>query len=585
MTITVVDIPFEEHLLARGSGVKYDSKLKVSYIEGPVPAKLDAYRSKDFSYARWVEDTVNKGIRPFTPGPVEFVPREHQKTASDDIVRAYREGWPGYLLADATGTGKTLSMIGGAYGIARASRHTENRPLKLLVVCPKSAIPGWRQSLCAYAGTPFLRPLIINYQQLNKLIKEPAQAKRARTVRTRNRQTARNGTPRISFDVVIYDEAHNLKNWGSSAASLAAATIARLNDDYVPGKTPFVIYGTATPGSSPLNLAIMAPWLAKALDPRIRRHVSPNEWGRFLLDHGFHVSHGKSGWNWVSMPWFGAKSTDPKEKRKYELAKRKAVEAQNEDTKRIGDALLGHGVPFLMRKPQDIAGWPEQQVEPLLIELSPADHAAYEEAWSRFRDYLRLKGRQKDPTTALTQQLRFRQKSSLLKAKWVGEYAADLVDEGKQVYIGCEFTETMDEIAKALDGRRVRHVEYSGRNVTERDEERIRFQKGEAKVILSTVTAAVSFHANETLPDGTKATSSPRVTIIADIRQNPLDCAQQMGRAHRDGQSSLALFPIIVGTVDEKVVNTFIMKIRNMKTMMAENDPDFLMRTFEAVAG
>ena len=125
--------------------------------------------------------------------------------------------------------------------------------------------------------------------------------------------------------------------------SLAASTIAKLDDGYEKGKKPFVIYSTATPGSTPLNLAIMAPTLSRAIDPKIRRHVSPREWGAFLDKEGFHVSKGKSGWNWVSVPWWGANSSDPKEKSKYERAKSRVQAEQDEDTRRIGDAWSREG--------------------------------------------------------------------------------------------------------------------------------------------------------------------------------------------------------------------------------------------------
>ena len=578
----IIDVPFDQRYEARGLGVKYDPKTKINYYDGPLPASLRGWASQDYSYERWVEDQLNGQIRAVTPGPVMFTPRPHQVEAMDSILTAYKDGWPGFLIADSTGLGKTLSIVAGVCAVAEDRRKTPSRRLKVLVVCPKGAMGVWRQTFKAYGKSDLLRPLIINYQRLNKLIKEPASARKAKTTRTRNRRTARDGSPKISFDVVVFDESHYLKNYGSSGMSLAASTIAKLDDGYEKGKKPFVIYSTATPGSTPLNLAIMAPTLSRAIDPKIRRHVSPREWGAFLDKEGFHVSKGKSGWNWVSVPWWGANSSDPKERSKYERAKSRVQAEQDEDTRRIGDAWSREGSPFLSRDPTQLKGWPDQPVEPFYIELDAKGREMYEQAWTTFRDFLSLKRRgQTDPKDALTQNLRFRQKASLLKAPMIADHAADLVEEGNQVFIGCEFLETVDLILEGLRKRKIPAVEFTGRAAGERESNRLRFQKGEAKVIVANVAEAVSFHAGESLPDGSRATMAQRISIIADVRQNPNDCIQQMGRAHREGQCSPCEFPVILDTVDVKVMDSFIKKARNLNQMKAADDPDYLDRVFE----
>ena len=588
---TLLEVPFDRRYEARNAGAKYDAKTKTSYYDGPLPDKLAAWKSQDYSYTRWVEDQLNKKVRPVALGPVMFTPREHQAAAAVKMRESFDDGWPGFLIADSTGLGKTLSITAGVCSVAKARHATKSKPLKTLVVCPKGAMGVWRQTFKAYEPSTTLRPLIINYQQLNKLIKPPAGAGKPRktktgktrkpSARTTNRQIARNGTPKINFDVIVFDESHYLKNYGSSGMSLAACTIARLDEPYAKGKSPFVIYSTATPGSTPLNLAIMSPILAKAIDPNKRKHIKPGDWGRFLADEGFHVSKGKSGWNWVTIPWYGAKSDDPKERAKYERGKAKAQALMDEDTKRIGEALARPSSPFLSRDPTQLKNWPKQPVEPFYIELDAEGKQMYEDAWTRFRGFLQLKQKgQTDPKDALTENLRFRQKASLLKAPVIAEHAADLVAEGNQVFIGCEFLETVDVIMSALKAKRIPVAEFTGRAAATREANRIAFQKGECKVIIANVAEAVSFHAGESLPDGSKATSAQRISIIADVRQNPNDCIQQMGRAHRDGQCSPVEFPVILDTVDVKVMDSFIKKARNLNNMKAESDPDYLDRVF-----
>jgi hypothetical protein len=596
---TILEVPFDQRYEARNAGAKYDSKLKISYYEGDLPDKLRPWRSEDYSYTRWVEDQMNGKLRPVQLGPTMFKPRPHQVEAAVKIGLAYHNDLPGFLIADSTGLGKTLSIVAGICKIANERGASRSKRLKVLISCPKGAMPVWRQTLKAYADSKLLRPMILNYQQLQKLLKEPQSMKKelrnARKAKTRtgtkhaksraNRNLARDGVPTIHFDVIVYDESHYLKNYGSSNMSLVAANIACLHDPYKRGRSPFVIYSTATPGSTPLNLAIMSPLLSKIIDPDLKTPVDPKNWGQFLHDHKFHVSRkdSRSPWTWITVPWYGAKSDDPKEKARYEKSKQKVVDLQNSDTERIGQAWNG-SKGYIARDPSDVRGWPIQQVEPYYIELDAEGREAYDEAWTRFRTFLKLKSRgQTDPKGALVENLRFRQKASLLKAPMIAEHASDLVQDGKQVFIGCQFLETVDMIERVLSSRRVKWTEVSGR-VEDKIANRLVFQRGEAKVVICTVTEAVSFHAGEILPDGTRATDADRVTIMADIRQNPNDCIQQMGRCHREGKHSLCEFPVILDTVDVKVMDSFISKARNLKKMKAEDDPDYLDRVFEEIA-
>lgn len=578
--IRFLDVPFEERYEASGYGAKYDSKLKTWYADAGMPSSqkaIERYGSEDFSYARWLEDNHNRRIRPFTPGRTQFKLHPHQKEDGELILDAWKQGWQGFLIASGTGVGKTLSMIAGVCNIAKASRHTPMRPLKLLVVCPKSVIPSWRNTLRAYDGTVFLRVLIINYQQLNKLIKEPPAAKAAKTTRTRNRRTARSGVPNIDFDVIIFDEEQYLKNYTSanaSAVSMAANTIAQMGTAYRKGEKPFVISGTATPGTNPLELAMMSPWLAQLISPSDRKYVSPASWGRFLSENGFHVRKGKTGWSWSQAPWWNAKDADNASMMKKARAK---VDAEHRhDVGLIAKALSRPGAPYVRRKPSDIAGWPTQQAIMLPMDLGLKGMSEYMLAWGEFRAALRLAAKHKDSKSPLVEALRFRQKASLLKADGIAEFAVEQVKSGYQVFIGCEFMETVDAIEDRLRKARIPFAEYSGRNETERESERLRFQKGEAKVVLCTTVAGVSFHAGERLPDGSMATSAQRLTVLADVRNRVLDTMQQMGRCHRDGQNSVCYVPYAEHTVDEKVIASFVMKANDMKGMLADDGKDFV---------
>lgn len=532
-----------------------------------LPKHLRPYASKDFSYARWREDEANAIVQTPEKGSARFTPRPHQLEAAKKIYIAYQNGWRGFLESDSTGLGKTLSTLAGITAIAKNEGYGVKKKAKLLVVCPKSVIPQWRQTLHNYpVSTAFLRTMIINYQQLNKLLEAPASARVVKKAHTKNRQKAKNGTPTINWDYIIFDEAHYLKNYPSSAMSLSAANLAQLEKPYRKGVSPFVIFSTATPGATPLNMSIMAGIIAPLLDEKAT-NIKPSTWGNFLQKQGFAVTKGKTSWTWAQVPWFGKNSDNPTERRKYDIAVAKAKKLQRIDSQRIGRGLLKKDAPFIMRSPKDIADWPEQTPIPFPIELTVKQQPIYEEAWSRFRKFLNLSPTKRDPKTSLVENLRYRQKSSLLKVDSITDLVVDLVESGNQVYISCEFMETIDRYRELLEAKKILVGEISGRNVKEREEVRIAFQKGKLDVVLCTVVAGISLHAEETLPDGSKASSTPRITIIHDIRQNNLDTDQAMGRAHRDGKNSVTYFPYIEKTVEEKVIQSYTNKTANMKSM------------------
>lgn len=569
----VVDLPWG----MKHPGVRYDVIKKVHLYEGSqLPHSLEDFGSEDYSYQRWIEDDLNRAVRVPQRGMNLFTPRDHQVVAAKEIFRAFAKGWPGFLEADKTGLGKTLSTLSGVASIiSKDPRFKDGKRIpKMLVVCPKRVIPVWRNTLRAYplAGQK-MRVMVTNYQSLLKLIEPPPEAAKAKKKRTKDRLIVRKGKPRINFDFIIFDESHYLKNYPSSTVSLAAANVGKLEEPYIRGKSPFVISATATPGATPLNFATMAPWLARLLDPKSEsaKRVTPGGWGSFLEELGFAVTEGKVGWNWAVLPFWGKDSEDIKAKRAYEKKFREVKAQQRHDASRIGKALTTEGAPFIMRSPKDIAGWPEQQIIPLPIELDSDGRFTYKEAWDRFRDFLRLPPSKQDSKSAMVENLRYRQKSSLLKVPSMVEQVIDWVDQDFQVYISCEFTETIEKYAEGLDKAKIPYVITSGatKNV---EIPRIAFQKGRAKVVLSTLLEGVSFHSKEQLPDGTLATSNPRITVMSDLRQNNLSNEQAFGRCHRDGENSVLYIPYFADTVDERIITSFANKTANMRKMTGESD-------------
>lgn len=575
----VLDVPY----MYRAPGVRYDSGLKTSVYEGDsLPASLARFAPGPFTYGEWVQNALNGTSARKRAAHEQFTPMEHQKTGAKAILDAYRKGDPGLLLADTTGLGKTLSAL---LGVTLAARASGKKTSKVLIVCPKRVIPVWQQTIESLAiSQDYSRFLIINYEQLSRLVSPPkTQAMRkAKKARTKNRMIANHGKPKVAWDFVVFDEAHTLKNYGASTVSLLAANVARLNEPYQRGTTPFTVFATATPGSSPLNFAIMAGLFSPFLSTD-RKRVTPNEWGAFLESRGFHVTEGKTGYRWASVSSFDKNSDDPQKRRAYQRAQRAVAADQREDVRRIGRALTDPQAPFIRRKPEQLAGWPEQQLIPYPVELEQEARPIYEAAWSRFRDWMKLPGARNDPQARLVETLRYRQKASFLKAEAMAEMMVDVVEQGQQVYAACFFSDTIEKLGQILTKRKIPWTTLTGKlSDEEATANRLAFQKGEAKVIMCSVVEGISLHAGETLPDGTKATTAPRVSIIFDVRGDPNKAVQSLGRAHRNGQNSVTYFPYFIGTVEKDDVARFVKKYGNMMTMTGEEaGADELAETFQ----
>ena len=130
-----------------------------------------------------------------------FIPRPHQCVARDAIVQARTEGRPGFLLGDLTGLGKTLAV----WLAIAAMPETE-----ILIVCPKGAMPQWRRTILLSGGTD-KSVTLVNYERTKSLFAPPP-ASLKRSVRAKNNELAKLGTPKRVWPITIFDESHRLRN-------------------------------------------------------------------------------------------------------------------------------------------------------------------------------------------------------------------------------------------------------------------------------------------------------------------------------------------------------------------------------------
>ena len=102
------------------------------------------------------------------------------------------------------------------------------------------------------------------------------------------------------------------------------------------------------------------------------------------------------------------------------------------------------------------------------------------------------------------------------------------VEAERQVAVSVEFVETAaDPIREALLDSGIAVAGIYGRDRFDVEAERLRFQSGEAKVCVFTVTASISLHAGELLPDGAHRLGDARGSGCSTSRGSP---ASRRGR-------------------------------------------------------
>ena len=319
---------------------------------------------------------------------------------------------------------------------------------------------------------------------------------------------ARAGTA-PEFDVVIWDESHRCKNPTAARSKLAA----KLN-----ANAGFRLWLSATAGQNPLELSYLAPLLASVTGTRAADLKDFEQW---CLQQGL-----------------------------------------------ASDLAAG-----IRRRPEDIAGWPAINRILTPIDLDGEARSLYDQAWTEFREAMELAPRGRDPKSALAATLRLRQKSSLVRAEGTVELARELLENGHQVAISVAFIETHTSLRASLEGGLggVPCAAIHGAiPASLREEERLRFQRGDARVVLFTVEEGISLHQGETAAHG-KNGDRPRSEVIHDLRWSAIQMAQIEGRCHRDGRFAQVYWAYAADTIEERIAQVVARRIQSMKEMIGDD--------------
>ncbi|MFC5678755.1 DEAD/DEAH box helicase [Aeromicrobium endophyticum] len=505
--IWVVDVPYGTQV----DGAAWHTAVKTHLFVGrDLPEHLAPYAPGAHTLGRFIENSLNPDDPTPNPEPTGALePRKIQFEAADAIAERAAAGGRQFLLADEPGVGKTISAVLGATAVGdlRGAQ-------RVLVVADRPAaitIGHWCRTITAL-GDGGLEWVVITWDRLDK-VKDH------------------------TWDVIIADEAHALRRTTTKRwkAWTKISGHSRPHD-----KAPFVIATTATPGHTPLELPYLAPAYAQVLGEPMREWTAATQAGTTfaaaLERHGVGVEHGRYGATWT---------TDPT---------RRAA-----DLKLVRGWLADERPPAMLHR---AAPWGPVPISGMPVTLTPAERAAYGAEWGEFCREMDLARRGRSIAKGRAALLRFRQKAGLIRVDSTVAWIAQQVEAERQVACSVEFVTTAaDPIADRLRDAGIEVASIYGGDRFDAEAERLRFQKGEAKVCVFTTVASISLHAGETLADGRRASTEPRVGIFHQARFSGIAARQVTGRTHRDHQVSPWHIAYAEGTVEEQVGKVMVERI------------------------
>lgn len=532
----VIDCDYTYFPFAAKAGAKWDAKKRVAVFRGTtIPTELTGFKPKPLSHQEKMERELNKDPVKLIKSSKKIKPHSHQKESKRFIEKAWACKTPGFLLADETGLGKTISTWMSILGISEL----EKKGLKVLIVGPLNALDTWRETILWMGNKSSQAPqpievTLVNYERLRNLFSEDD--KKAKTLK---------GIARFAeaenHDIIVFDESHYLKNPTSARSKLAR----KLEE-----ASRFTIWLSATAGQNPLELSYLSNMLGHITN--CKGKTVEKDYELWCQAQGINVKKGKFGkWMWNE------------ENSKEENQKIHKILFQS-----VKQPLLA-----LRRKCCDIQGWPEIQRIPKPHSLEGEEVLAYQTNWKEFLQALeedrlaRLSGK-KDTIKGIAALGRLRQKASLLRIETTAELAQDLLLNGYQVAISVEYLLGLDKIKESLTNKGYKVVEFSGRNTSEREENRKLYQEGKADVIIFSTESSISLHQ-------IKDTDKPRAQINHDLRWSGIEQEQVDGRSHRNGRHAPIYWCFSKGTVEEKVASILLSKLEAMNTIRGDDMVDF----------
>ena len=515
--IHVLDTDYQGMITATKFNATWDKSRNITTYQGPVPPALERYRPKPYSYHETLEKRLNRDLEPIRAGSGKLIPHSHQIDASESILAAWSQNSPGFLLADSTGLGKTLSVWLGILEISKISKS----PITILIVSTNHSAEIWRQTILQTGNgghnTIGNQISITTYEKLQSLFHEPIEEKKNRTTRA----TPLN-TDAEAYNILVLDESHNLKATQSPISQLTRK---------LETKAAFTIWVSSIAGENPLDLKYLTTLIAHITSSSKPYRGTYENW---CIEHGISLKRaGFSRWTWIP---------------------------NNHDIQTIHNILFSPPVYALKRNAKELLESPSLRILKNPIEPDVGFLNEYTILWE---DYLHTFRSNSDSTDPDTQQklTRLRNNLSLIRTTNTLSLAEELVANGYQVAICVLFQTSIIHLKSDLQKRGYNVADCTDANDEQREIDRLNFIINQIPILLFEGKNPIEIAS--TLPE-----DKPRAIIVHDIHwdselQNRIH--QQVIPTEPMEKEPLIYIPYIRKTFEEHTVN-ILFKIQNRET-------------------
>ena len=447
--------------------------------------------------------------------------RDYQVPHAIRIAEALNQpGFPCAWDKSDTGTGKT-------YAACALVRHYK---VPTTVVCPKSLMPTWER-VAKFMGVPDGMLVPLNYESI-------------RTGRTHMGEWAMlpRGSSQMKYfkwhkniQLLIFDEFQRCR--GHNTLNHQIAIGAKLSG--VP-----TIGLSATFGESPMDLRALG-YLSGWFDYY--------DFYRWVQNHNCVKPFGSNKWLFV------------------EKNNKSTLDVMAE----LRAKLMGRGSGISIADLGD--KFPKNVIAPELYRIKDASKVSrlYGEVSEVYGKLQQRRAGDKDPEHGLTATLRERQEIELLKVPLMVEMLESEISQGRSAVVFCNFLFTIEALSKKLKHYDPAIITGAGgwdydilRRTGENTDVAVdRFQRNRTYLALAQSDiggVGLGFH---------DLYERPRTSIINPHWSAMVFC-QILGRIHRDGALSPALqkFPLIEGTIEERVYEALVRKRSHLQTLLTDAD-------------
>lgn len=472
--------------------------------------------------SRLVDDAVQVWSKPgfdtFISLPrLRFTPFPYQLHASEAALGRMRGR---AILADEVGLGKTIEA-----GLVLSELYLRRLVQRALIIVPAGLVEQWWEELDRKFGLPALAQ---GSHAWNKSARPWDAPIVIASVATARRGALRQELARISWDLVIVDEAHRLKNARSASGRLARALRAR-----------YLLLLTATPVENRLDDLFQLVNL-----------VRPGHLGTAAE---FRARHGSAG-----------------VERVREIRHLQA---------RLREVMVRH------RRSEVALMLPRRVAETVRVAPGPEEAELYRMVSERVRERARTAAPNEQLTLRAIQRLagsgphaaiptleragwddlaeRARRIRATAKSGVLLERLRRHVRAGEKVVVFTAFRQTLDALARTVGGEGLAAAVYHGGLSRSDKEAAVRSFRETAPVLLTTEAAGEG-----------RNLQFCHVMLNFDLPWNPMQIEQRLGRIHRIGQDKEVLLTNLatIGTIEDRILGVLERKINLFELVVGELD-------------